>query len=77
MPETSEVSFYSRLQTLKPTHIKTDAEFARFLGIGKDVIGYWKLQHEAGKTDFIPTYRLLEKIAHKLEISKGKLAFGE
>jgi len=69
----SNLSFYARLVELKPNHIKSDAEYARFLGIGKDIIGKWKLHHNAGNVAFLPTGKLLQRVADALGVSRAAL----
>lgn len=71
-----QTSFYQRLQSLKPQDIKNDAQYAKFLGIGADVLGDWRRKSLLGEP-FIPTYRLLDKVATALGVTKSKIAFGD
>ena len=66
------MSFFTRLMECKPDDIK-DAEYARQLGIGKDLLHSWKLIHEAGRSDFLPKRYLLERVAKALNKSQAWL----
>lgn len=69
------MSYYSRLVSHKPQDMP-DAVFAvKILGIRKDELHRWKIQHELGHEDYLPPKRQVLRCATALGIDPAALSF--
>lgn len=70
------MSFLERLFSLKPND-KPDAVWARDVGLDKTMIYKYRLLQRAGRSDFVPTLRVLRRISKATGQTLGWLAYGE